>query len=169
MHWCTENLSLCAGKLAREEKIHSFGILRCGRQGILPFQLSAGSIIFLSLTTSYTKSHMMYLFCLFFYLLYILWLCLQTHRVPCSEALFSSLFPSSWVSDLFATWPLPRHSHGKQLYSQAKVKTAITVFVTITTSAGGGAAFENAACSYHTAVGKQYQSQALGCSPSRGP
>lgn len=137
LHWCTENVSLCAGKLAREEKIHSFGILRCGKQGTVPFQLSARRVIFLSLTTSYTKSHIMYLFCLFFYLLYILWLCLQTHGVPYSEALFSSLFPSSWVSDLFATWSFPRHSRGKQLYSEAKVKTAITVFAMITTSAGG--------------------------------
>lgn len=65
LHWCTENVSFCAGKLAREEQIQPFGILRFGRQRILPFQLSSRRVIFLSLTTSYTKSHIMYLFCLF--------------------------------------------------------------------------------------------------------
>lgn len=61
-YWWSQNVSCCAGKLAKEEKIHSFGILRCGRQGIFPFPLSALRVVFLNLTTSYTKSHVMYLF-----------------------------------------------------------------------------------------------------------
>lgn len=135
---------------------------------ILPFKYLLEKSFFLSLTISYTESHIMYLFyqnC-FFYLLYILCRWRQTHHVPCSEGPFLSLFPSSWVSNLFVRWSLPRCSHGKQLYSEAEVKKAVTAFAMITTSAGG--AFKNAACPYCTAVRKEHQSRAPGCSPERG-
>jgi len=107
----------------------------------------------------------MCLFCLFFYLLRILWFCLQTHCVPCSAALCSTLFASSWVSDFFARRSLPRHSHGK-LYSEAKASITITVPATVTTSAGGGA-FETAACPYRVALRERCPPRAAGCSPSR--
>lgn len=83
----------------------------------------------------------------------------------CSLLRFSSLFPSSWVSDIFATWCLSRHSHHKLLSSEAKVKIVISIFATITTSAG--AAFKNALhCQEETvpasSTGAQFTRRATG-------
>lgn len=121
-----------------QEKIHSFGILRCGRQESSPSKRLLAKSFPVLIFLSPTQSHIM-ASGLFGFLpaLHSSALPINTSH-PCSDAPFSSPFPSSCVSDPFASWSLPRHNHGKQLYSEAKAKNAIAMFATIKTSAGGG-------------------------------
>lgn len=136
LHWRTENVSLCACKLAREDPFlwHS----QLWKAGVLPVQVSANKIFPCLNFLSPAQSHIMApgLFG-FLPALHSLALPINTSH-PCSDAPFSNPFPSSCISDPFASWSLPRHNHGKQLYSEAKAKNATATFATIKTSAGGG-------------------------------